>query len=132
MRARSWILALLAALFVTLSGPLVHAKTVNAGPIHNNQDAQTKCPMACGRHGWDGEWWSKGFTSYCKCGGPIMTPPHQAVPIGPGTSCSAPPTQACSGCEVSCPAGKEAHCTGGQDTSGSPMCWTQAVCECKG
>ena len=132
--SRLAIVALIAAIMVGLAAAPVVAQVVNAGPIHNNQDAQTKCPQACGMNGWAGEWWSQNFTSYCRCGGPgaVVTQPAIVFPVGPGPSCSAEPTQACSGCSVACPAGQQAHCTGGQDTTGTPMCWTQAVCECRG
>jgi Mannan-binding protein len=29
---------------------------VDAGPIWNNFDAQTKCPIACNKRRWDGNW----------------------------------------------------------------------------
>jgi hypothetical protein len=131
MRSVLGIVTILVTCFVLFDGGGAYAKVVNAGPIHNNTDAQTKCPQACGRHMWDGNWWTKGFTPYCSCGGKTGGQPAAVAPAGPGPSCSADPTEGCPGCSVSCPTGREAHCTQGQDTTGTPMCWTQPVCQCR-
>jgi hypothetical protein len=128
-----WLAALAMALLL-LSSPGAYAKWVDAGPIWNNFDAQQKCPSVCGgAEKWDGNWKTTqpGTMSVCSCkhhaggGGGGNTG-------GPGASCSAPATNACPGCSISCPAGQAAHCEGGQDTSGGgTMCWTQPSCKCQ-
>jgi hypothetical protein len=46
---------------------------VNAGPIWNQQDAETKCPKTCGNGwgAWNGQWKTTqpGKMSVCGCGG---------------------------------------------------------------
>lgn len=60
-------------------------------------------------------------------------PPVVVVPAGPPPSCSAPGNVACGGCSIACAPGQQASCTEGQVTgSTSPVCWTQAKCECRG
>jgi hypothetical protein len=43
-------------------------KSVDAGPIFSNAEAQTTCPKVCGnaKH-WNGQWNTQGVTSYCQC-----------------------------------------------------------------
>ncbi len=105
---------------------------IKAGPIWNEGDAQKKCPSVCGRAGlrWNTLWRTTvwGQMSVCSCGGsaPMM------MPIGAGTSCSAPANAACGGCSVACPPGKQAVCREGEDHGvTSPLCWTKAKCECQ-
>ena len=49
---------------------------VNAGPIWNQQDANTKCPATCGAGygAWDGQWWTTvwGEMSVCECLAPAF------------------------------------------------------------
>jgi len=44
---------------------------VPAGPIFSNEDAQTKCPIACASYGgtWNGQWTTvvQGLMSVCGC-----------------------------------------------------------------
>ena len=44
---------------------------VEAGPIWNQQDANTKCPATCGKGwgAWDGQWWTTvpNKMSVCEC-----------------------------------------------------------------
>lgn len=49
--------------------PPPRTRQVNAGPIWNNADAQTKCPRTCGGPGnWDGNWRTIGpGQSTCDC-----------------------------------------------------------------
>ncbi|WP_147822621.1 thiamine pyridinylase [Salidesulfovibrio onnuriiensis] len=45
----------------------------DAGPIFNQQQAEQKCPGACMPYnGWNGQWTSKGGTSYCGCNQPCQ------------------------------------------------------------
>lgn len=127
------VLRFLTLVFAVSFVAAAQADWVDAGPIHNNPDAQNKCPAACGQRGWDGNWQTKGFTSYCSCrsGGDVQQ--QGFVPQGQAASCSAAPTKGCKGCSVSCPAGQQASCSMGQDTSGdNPMCWTEPKCSCSG
>jgi Mannan-binding protein len=108
---------------------------IKAGPIWNDGDAAKKCPKVCAQVGspWSGLWRTTvwGTMSVCSCGGPshILGVP---APSGPGSSCSAPANAACGGCAVQCPPGKQALCKEGEDHGvTSPLCWTQAKCECQ-
>lgn len=64
---------------------------VPAGPIWNNEDAKTKCPIACASHlgEWNGQWTTviEGRMSVCGCTRPVK---HQGaseftidIPAGP-------------------------------------------------
>jgi hypothetical protein len=52
---------------------------VNAGPIWNNADAQTKCPTVCTSLAWNGQWTTTVPGRMSVCG------THQGVdvPVGP-------------------------------------------------
>jgi hypothetical protein len=49
---------------------------VDAGPIWNQQDAETKCPKTCGSGWgpWDGQWWTTvpNQMSVCECLAPAF------------------------------------------------------------
>jgi hypothetical protein len=67
--------------------------TVNipVGPIWNNEDAQTKCPIACAAHlgKWDGQWTTVVPGEMSVCGCVLDVPAHAGteftldVPAGP-------------------------------------------------
>jgi hypothetical protein len=44
-------------------------------PIQDNNDAQTKCPTACGARGWNGQWTNISGPSVCGCNGACQTKP---------------------------------------------------------
>jgi hypothetical protein len=64
---------------------------VPAGPIWNNDDAQTKCPVACASHNgqWNGQWTTvvEGKMSVCGCNMSVPIPSGNQftvdVPAGP-------------------------------------------------
>lgn len=53
------------------SGSSEYTMDVLAGPIWNNDDAQTKCPIVCASYGgtWNGQWTTvvPGKMSVCGC-----------------------------------------------------------------
>lgn len=51
-----------------------------SAPIQDNNDAQTKCPAACGARGWSGQWTNISGPSVCGCNGACQT---KAGPKGP-------------------------------------------------
>lgn len=69
----------LALTSIYLMSPLTHAKDINAGPIWNQSDAESKCPAVCTNAGpgwkWSGQWQTiqGSFTSVCGCN----EPPHE-------------------------------------------------------
>lgn len=104
---------------------------IQAGPIWNEGDAQKKCPNVCGqvRQPWNGLWRTTvwGQMSVCSCGGAAPA----AMPSGAGTACTAPATEDCGGCAVTCPPGKQASCKQGERFSAdTPGCWNKARCAC--
>ena len=56
---------------VPQNGPNSVTLDVLAGPIWNNDDAQTKCPVVCASYGgtWNGQWSTvvEGKMSVCGC-----------------------------------------------------------------
>lgn len=52
---------------------------VNAGPIWNNNDAQSKCPAVCGGLKWNGQWTTTVPGQMSVCG----TQQGVDVPVGP-------------------------------------------------
>lgn len=104
---------------------------IQAGPIWNEGDAQKKCPNVCAqvRQPWNGLWRTTvwGTMSVCSCSGGAPA----AMPSGAGTACTAPATQDCGGCAVTCPPGKQASCKQGERFSAdTPGCWNKARCAC--
>jgi Mannan-binding protein len=104
---------------------------IQAGPIWNEGDAQKKCPNVCAQvqQPWNGLWRTTvwGQMSVCSCGGAAPA----AIPSRAGTACSAPATQDCGGCAVTCPPGKYASCKQGERFSAdTPGCWNKARCAC--
>jgi Mannan-binding protein len=104
---------------------------IRAGPIWNEGDAQKKCPNVCAqvRQPWNGLWRTTvwGQMSVCSCGGAAPA----AMPSGAGTACTAPATEDCGGCAVTCPPGKQASCKQGERFSAdTPGCWNKARCAC--
>jgi hypothetical protein len=84
-----------ALLWASLSAPVqaqypstVGTQDVAAGPIWNNDDAQTKCPSTCNRRGmtWNGNWNTveMGAMSVCSCN--VSTPIIVPYPYYPGAS----------------------------------------------
>ena len=65
-----------------LPGGVASAQEIEAGPIWNQADAQTKCPAACGPRGWSGGWRTTqvGRMSVCACG-PARPAPGPVVPM---------------------------------------------------
>ncbi len=138
-RAGLGLLAALLLLFAAAGSAGVRAAEVNqplpnevqAGPIWNERDAQGKCPSVCAgvSQPWNGFWRTTvwGQMSVCSCGPAAAI----AIPGGGGTACSAPATQDCGGCAVTCPAGKHAACKQGERFSAdTPGCWNKARCAC--
>ena len=56
---------------VPQTGSSSYTMDVLAGPIWNNDDAQTKCPVVCASYGgtWNGQWTTvvEGKMSVCGC-----------------------------------------------------------------
>ena len=52
---------------------------INAGPIWNNADAQTKCPSVCSSLKWNGQWKTTEVGVMSVCG----TTAGVDIPIGP-------------------------------------------------
>ena len=82
-RSVVWSLAFAGALALLAAAP-ARAVDIQAGPIFNNMDAQTKCPNVCRQNGnarWTGQWHTiQGTaTSVCDCD----------VPSRPATPASA-------------------------------------------
>ena len=61
---------------------------------------------------------------------PAYAPAPAMVTARP-TQCSVGPTQACSGCSISCSAGTQATCKQGTDYGGGNDCAFQSSCTCK-
>ena len=85
-------LAFFLALFLSfvVSAPVQAASyNVEAGPIWNNADAQSKCPSVCGGLGanWNGQWHTtrQGEMSVCSCekGSSGSTSSGKAIEAGP-------------------------------------------------
>lgn len=70
---RNAILAIAIMLTMVLGANFANATTcaINAGPIWNQSDANTKCPTTCSNNKgtWDGQWWTtvQGQMSVCEC-----------------------------------------------------------------
>ncbi len=61
-------------------------------------------------------------------------PQYQPAPVPQyvePSSCRVGPTQACSGCSVTCNGGKQATCKQGQDNMDRTDCTFQSRCDCK-
>jgi hypothetical protein len=133
-------------------------KTIGAGPIWSNDDAQGKCPTVCARDnmGWQGVWrTTRGMQSECDCvgragerhgsgwnhPGPDWGHHHGSVwdhgganAGGSGNSCRVPSVRQCRGCAVTCRAGQTAHCAEGDvgifRGPNDSICAHDAKCEC--
>jgi hypothetical protein len=107
---------------------------IQAGPIWNEGDAQKKCPNVCAQvqQPWSGLWRTTvwGQMSVCSCFGGAGAAPA-AIQNGAGSACTAPATEDCGGCAVTCPAGKHASCKqGARFSADTPGCWDKARCAC--
>lgn len=138
MRSIKLFLAVIAAaLSLTLAASPSFAVDVNAGPIWNNDDAQTKCPQICGgRQNWDGNWRTTEFgrNSVCSCRAAAASPaPTQsftgAQSVGYSSSCNSPSSGACRSCSAYCAEGLTAQCSIGRPAGNS--CSVPASCACR-
>lgn len=79
MRTKTLVGLMMALMLVAFAqAGMAQAKScvVEAGPIWNQQDANTKCPATCGNGwgAWDGQWWTTvwGKMSVCECLAPAF------------------------------------------------------------
>jgi hypothetical protein len=69
------------------------AKTVEAGPIWDQQDAEKKCPTVCEKHGtWTGHWWTtvQGKMSVCQCEAPVTQAAVTGIHLSASSSANPP------------------------------------------
>jgi hypothetical protein len=136
MRSIKLFLAVIAAaLSLTLAAAPSFAVDVNAGPIWNNDDAQTKCPQVCGgRANWDGNWRTTEFgrNSVCACRAAAGAPQQSfsgAQSVGFSSTCNSPSAGACRSCSAYCAEGLSAQCSVGRPVGNS--CAAPASCTCR-
>jgi len=112
------------------------AVDVEAGAIHDDDEARQICPSVCGARGWAGAWRRIGDGSRAVCGcSTVSSTPADVVAMPPSqpTACSVQGNEACAGCAISCPSGQQAACTEGvtqRTSAGSALCEVPARCMC--
>jgi hypothetical protein len=77
MKRITLMLAVLCLFAVAQAAMAANVCTVNAGPIWNQNDANTKCPATCqnGYGPWNGQWWTTvpNQMSVCQCAANLQT-----------------------------------------------------------
>ncbi|MCX4025167.1 lectin MVL [Endozoicomonas sp. SM1973] len=86
MEIKKIILASLSSTILMLQTNVASALDIKAGPIWNNADAATKCPMATQHYGgWTGNWKTikPGVMSVCETVEESITSDEYAIQAGP-------------------------------------------------